>query len=289
MLAEYGVSEDPNLADPDSERIIFEANQPQSNHNGGHVAFAPDGYLYFSLGDGGGAHDGLAASPPTHGPRGHGQNLNTPLGALLRIDIDSGDPYTVPPDNPFVDRPGLDEIYAYGLRNVFRFSFDRGGSHELWLPDVGQNLIEEINIGTSGGNFGWSIREGAHCFDPANPNTPKPECDTAGLIDPIAEYTHNDGLAVIGGHVYRGSARPDLHGIYIFGDFSRNFGPTGRLFYIDTNGDRSQIFEIQLPEEYTPLDRYVYGFGEDSGGELYLLTATSLNPNTPTGELFRIR
>ncbi|MBD3333060.1 hypothetical protein GF356_09415, partial [candidate division GN15 bacterium] len=201
----------------------------------------------------------------------------------------NGTPYAIPADNPFVDKPGLDEIYAYGLRNAFRFSFDRGESHTMLIPDVGQNLFEEVNIGTRGGNYGWAIREGAHCFDPHNQNTPLPSCDTTGLIDPIAEYTHADGLAVIGGHVYRGATRPDLHGIYIFGDFSQNFGPTGRLFYIDMNNDRHTIYEVQLPEQYSPLNRYVYGFGEDDQGELYLLTTTSLNPNAPTGELFRIK
>jgi glucose/arabinose dehydrogenase len=288
VLAEYSVSTDPNIADPASEIIIYEADQPQWNHNGGHVAFGPDGYLYFTLGDGGGAHDGLADSPPSHGPDGNGQNIETALGTILRIDVDAGTPWVAPVDNPFVGITGLDEIFAYGFRNPFRFSFDQGGTNELVLADVGQNLFEEVNIVTNGGNYGWVIREGAHCFDPFNPNNPPVTCDTAGLIDPVAEYTHDDGLAVVGGHVYRGSAVPELEGIYLFGDFSEDFSTTGRIFYIDMDGDRSDIREVELPDDFSPFNRFVYGFGEDESGELYVTTAVSTDPTATTGEVFRI-
>ncbi|MCH8969500.1 MAG: PQQ-dependent sugar dehydrogenase, partial [Planctomycetes bacterium] len=158
-LAEYSVSEDDaNQADPDSEILLFSIDEPQFNHDSGEVAFGPDGFLYFTLGDGGGAHDGLADDPPSHGPIGNGQNIETALGAILRIDVDSPPqdplPYAIPPDNPFVGRPGVDEIYAYGMRNPYKFSFDDGlgGDGSLYVADVGQNLFEEVNIVVNGGN-----------------------------------------------------------------------------------------------------------------------------------------
>ena len=287
VLAEFFVSNDPNLADPDSEVILFEVDEPQFNHNGGEVAFGPDGLLYFSLGDGGGANDGLADDPPSHGPEGHGQNIDTVLGALLRIDVDGMAPFEVPPDNLFVGAPGADEIYAYGFRNPFKFSFDPL-TGDLYLADVGQNLFEEIDLVVNGGNYGWVIREGAHCFDPFNPDIPPPMCPTAGLIDPISEYDHGDGLAVIGGFVYRGTQNPSLFGKYLFGDFSRDFGPTGRLFYFDADGDPGDIFELQLPDK-NPLGRFVKGFGRDQDGEIYVLTSLDLGPIGTTGEVFRLK
>lgn len=289
VLAEFSVSGDPDVADAGSGVILFEVDEPQFNHNGGHLAFGHDGYLYFSLGDGGGAHDGLADVPISHGPGGNGQNTSTPLGAVLRIDVDGSAPYAIPPDNPFVGSPGLDEIYAYGLRNPYRFSFDRGGTHELILADVGQNLYEEINSIVNGGNYGWVIREGAHCFDPLDPNNPPVSCPTTGLIDPFAEYDHNDGIAIIGGYVYRGGLYSDLSGMYIFGDFSIDFGPTGRLFYLDADGDRSQIFEFQLPPPNDPLGLAVLGMGEDQEGNIYVLTNTQISPIGTGGQVFRIR
>ncbi len=231
VLAEFSVSADPDIANPGG-KIIFGIDEPQFNHDAGEVAFGPDGFLYFSLGDGGGGHDGLADDPPSHGPDGHGQNIDTALGAILRIDVDSGSPYAIPADNPFVGTEGLDEIYAYGLRNPYRFSFDDGpgGDGSLFLADVGQELFEEIDIIVKGGNYGWVLREGAHCFDPFDPFNPPESCDTSGLIDPIAEYTHADGgVAIVGGFVYRGIASPSLDGLYVFGDFSADFGPNGRL------------------------------------------------------------
>jgi glucose/arabinose dehydrogenase len=288
VLAEYQVSADPDIADPNSESILFEVDEPQFNHNAGHVAFGPDGLLYFSLGDGGGANDGLADLPPSHGPTGNAQNIETALGALLRIDVDGGAPFAIPPDNPFVGVAGLDEIYAYGFRNPYRFSFDRAGAGELFLADVGQNLFEEINVVTKGGNYGWVIREGAHCFDPFNPNVPPMSCSTAGLTDPLAEYDHSDGLAVIGGYVYRGALHPELFGRYIFGDFSRDFGLTGRLFYLDVDGDPSQILEFRLGPQDDPLGRVLLGFGEDEGGEIYVLANTQIGPIGSGGQVFRV-
>ena len=290
VLAEYRVDAgNPDVASSSSEVILFQVDKPQFNHNGGDLAFGPDGFLYFTLGDGGGANDGLADDPPSHGPGGNGQNFNTPLGSILRIDVDGGAPYVVPPDNPFVGVDGLDEIFAYGFRNPYRFSFDRGGSRELFVPDVGQNLFEEVNVVVKGGNYGWAIREGAHCFDALHPTVPPVYCETAGLIDPIAEYSHSDGgLAIVAGFVYRGSGIPELMGKYVFGDFSRDFGPTGSLYYLDAEGDRSKIFLFHLDGENNPLGLFVKGFGEDSEGELYLLASSGLGPSGTGGKVFRI-
>lgn len=296
VLAEFTVSSDPNVANPDG-KILFQADEPQFNHNSGHVAFGADGLLYFTLGDGGGAHDGLADDPPSHGPIGNGQNVLTPLGAILRIDVDRGLPYAVPNDNPFVGRPGADEIYAYGLRNPYRFSFDDEGSDDaddaaLYLADVGQNLFEEVNIVERGGNYGWVLREGFHCFDPLNPDIPPDDCPATGLsgeplLDPIAAYTHEEGIAVVGGFVYRGDSYPELAGKYIFGDFSRAFfAPLGRIFYIDVDGpDLSQILEFQLDE---PIDLFLFGFAQDENRELYALMSENLGPTGQGGKVYRL-
>jgi hypothetical protein len=153
---------------------------------------------------------------------------------------------------------------------------------------VGQALFEEINTVVNGGNYGWVTREGKHCFDPFNPSTPLASCDTTGLLEPFAEYDHNDGLAVVGGYVYRGSAFTALSGMYVFGDFSTNFGPTGRLFYLDADGVRSNIFEFHLAGGNDTLNEAVLGFGEDEDGELYLLSSSSISPTTPGGIVARI-
>jgi glucose/arabinose dehydrogenase len=328
VLSEFRVSGDPNIADPTSERVLFRIDEPQFNHDAGSVAFGPpsrrgkrhddhddDGddhgrrkskresrqLLYFSLGDGGGAHDGLADTPPSHGPIGNGQNVETALGTVLRIDVDKrpdpGLPYAIPKDNPFVGRPGLDEIYAYGLRNPYRFSFDDGpgGDGRLFLADVGQSLFEEINIIEKGGNYGWVITEGFFCFDPFNPGSPPMSCPGVGplgepLLNPIASYAHQDGIAVVGGFVYRGRRFPELVGKYVFGDFSRSFAPgNGRLFWLNADGALSQIFEFKFgPGTSAPLGLYVFGFGEDETGELYVLTSENLGPSGSTGQVFRI-
>ena len=323
ILAEFSVSNhNPNIADPTSQRIVFRIDEPQFNHDGGHVAFGPaeptgddddsdsdsdsddddDGdstrFLYFSLGDGGGAHDGLADTPPSHGPVGNGLNNTTNLGTILRIDVDQGSPYGIPPDNPFAGggcADGCDEIYAYGMRNPYRFSFDREDGR-LFLGEVGQGLYEEINIVQKGGNYGWVTTEGFHCFDPLNSGSPPSTCSGVGLngeplLNPVAEYSHLDGIAVIGGFVYRGSRSPELSGKYIFGDFSRTFIPAdGRLFWLDADGSPSDIFEFRVESPNDPLDRYLLGFGEDESGEIYVLTSRNLgpDPSTTTGEVFRI-
>lgn len=299
ILAEYRVSDnDPNLANAGSGVILFRVNKPQFNHNGGGVAFGPDGYLYFSLGDGGGAHDGLADNPPSHGPGGNGQNLSAVLGKMLRIDVSTPGAYTIPPDNPFVSTVGArPEIFAYGLRNPYAFSFDNlpGGDGRLIVADVGQGVWEEINFVTAGGNYGWVIREGAHCFDPFNPTVPPATCNATGLIDPVAEYPHTDngvinGISIIGGFVYRGRALPGLNGRYLFGDFSTAFGAAnGKLFSCDLSQPApAPITRLKLGADDAPLARFVKGFGRDAAGEVYVAVSNLGGPSGATGEIRRI-
>jgi len=301
VLAEFSVSDDANVANP-SGTILFRVDEPQFNHDAGEVAFGPDGFLYFTLGDGGGAHDGLADAPPSHGPIGNGQNIETALGAILRIDVDSPPQaplaYAIPPDNPFVGEPGSDEIYAYGLRNPYKFSFDDGpgGDGRLFLADVGQNLIEEVDVIVNGGNYGWVIKEGFSCFDPFNPLDPPDTCSDTGpsgepLLDPIVDYSHDEGgITVIGGFVYRASRSPSLVGTYVFGNFSDQFAvPTGRLYFLDeaTPGD-FEILQFRIGTEDVPYGLFLKGFGEDEDGELYACGSSALAPFGATGLVQRI-
>ena len=301
VLAEYSVSAgNPDLADPDSEAILFEVDEPQFNHDSGQVAFGPDGLLYWSLGDGGGANDGLSDVPPSHGPDGHGQNINTPFGSILRVDVDGPpDPglnYAIPPDNPFASGGGVPEIYAYGFRNPYRFSFDdgSGGDGALYVGDVGQDLFEEIDIVVRGGNYGWVIREGNNCFAPFKPGSPPEVCSNTGplgepLLDPVLDYDHSIGIAVIGGFVYRGSAYPELVGKYVFGDFSQDFGPTGRLFFTDIEGPSAfALREFFIAPDGEPLGQALFGIGEDEAGELYVLASDNIGPTGNLGVVFRI-
>jgi glucose/arabinose dehydrogenase len=249
VVEEHRVGTDPNAAEPDSDQLIFTTPQPASNHNGGMIAFGPDGYLYIALGDGGGADDRY----------GNGQNRDTPLGAILRIDVDGGDPYAVPAENPFADGGGVPEIWAFGLRNPWRFSFD---GDAVWIADVGQRLWEEIDRvdhRDRGLNFGWPIMEGFNCFQQAT-------CSEAGLTLPILEYPHADGAcSITGGYVYRGSSIPQLEGAYFYGDFCTGVVSS---FFVDGEG----VFAQRVWEELrTPG---LTSFGTDGAGELYL-TSTS--------------
>lgn len=246
VIAEYHVSaNDPNKADP-TGTITLVIDQPFDNHNGGQLAFGSDTYLYIALGDGGSGGD----------PFGNGQNLATLLGKLLRIDIDSGTPYVIPPDNPFVnDPPALGEIWAYGLRNPWRFSFDRI-THRLFAGDVGQDNYEEVDIISKGGNYGWNIMEGRHCYPPPTQN-----CDKTGLTPPIAEYSHSEGEAIIGGYVYRGAAIPGLRGVYVFGDYI-----SGKIW-----GLRMVSPGIWRRVLLLSSGKFISGFGQDAAGELYVL------------------
>ena len=243
---------DPPFGAPDvnSEITVLAAAQPYGNHNGGGLAFGPDGYLYVGLGDGGSAKD----------PLGHGQNLSTWLGAMLRIDVSTLDTvghYSVPPDNPFLGVPGAaPEIWAYGLRNPWRYSFDPVGG-ALWAGDVGQNKVEEIDILVAGGNYGWKIMEGSQCFSPAT------GCDQEGLELPVAEYPNPaEGKSVTGGVVYRGKALPALVGTYLFADFSY-----GTLWGLTPGEEEESWQRTKLLE----TGDYVSSFGTDVDGEVYIL------------------
>ena len=249
-ISEFRVSaDDPNTADTTSERVILEARQPAGNHNGGQLAFGPDGYLYIGLGDGGAADDRYR----------NGQNPTTLLGAILRIDVDrreDGAQYAIPPDNPFVGNGDgwREEIWAWGLRNPWRFSFDHL-TGDLWTGDVGQNAWEEIDLIEKGGNYGWNIMEGFHCFRPLV------DCRTEGLVLPIAEYGHGEGRSVTGGYVYRGSRLIRLQGTYLYGDFvTRN---VWGLRYED-----GQVVENRIiGRSPSPIA----SFGEDQAGEVYVV------------------
>jgi glucose/arabinose dehydrogenase len=258
ILAEYKISSgNPDRADPNSERKLMEIQEPESNHEGGCLAFGSDGYLYIGVGDGGGGGD-------HHGPIGNGQNLNTWLGKILRIDV-NGDPYQIPGDNPFVGRQNVKpEIWAYGLRNPWRFSFDKT-SHQLFAGDVGQNKYEEVDIIKKGGNYGWRIMEGLHVY-----NMPD-HADTSGLVPPINEYPHSIGISVIGGYVYRGKAIPALEGKYIFGDYN------GKFFSLSQNSDGSWERQSLNIEMNNDGNFQLFSFGEDNDGELYILGQTGNN------------
>lgn len=270
VVAEYKVSHNPDIADASSESIIMEIAQPESNHNGGCMAFGKDGYLYIGLGDGGGAGD-------KHGTIGHGQDLNTLLGSIIRIDVDGRKPYAIPPDNPFVNQPNVrPEMYAYGLRNPWRFSFDRA-TGRLFCSDVGQNKYEETNLIEKGKNYGWRIMEGNHCFDPPQ------GCNTSGLAMPIDEYDHSTGISVCGGYVYRGLMFPSLQGYYLFGDWS------GKLFYLKEENNQWIRGEILVNgNTKNDIDAKLNSFGEDEKGEVYAITQKLFGPKSPTGAVYRL-
>ncbi len=245
VVAEYRISGNGEVGDSASERIILSFNQPAANHNGGMLAFGPDGYLYISSGDGGGANDVF----------GNGQNLATLLGGILRIDVDGDQPYRVPPDNPLVGRPDArPELWAWGLRNPWRMSFDRL-TGLLFAGDVGQGSWEEIDLIRRGGNYGWNLMEGFHCFPPGT------QCDPEGLELPIAEYGRSEGISVTGGYVYRGPQPGELWGAYLFGDFG-----SGRIWAL-TPGP-SGLWNRRL---LLDTDLSISSFGEDEAGDLYVV------------------
>ncbi|MCH8850566.1 MAG: PQQ-dependent sugar dehydrogenase [Chloroflexi bacterium] len=226
------------------EHIVIEVPQPAANHNGGQLAFGPDGYLYVALGDGGGYGD----------PNRNGQDPSTLLGAILRLDV-SGDGYTVPPDNPFVGTPGVrPEIFAYGFRNPWRFSFDRE-TGELWAADVGQDKWEETDRVVAGGNYGWDELEGLECF--------RDGCSQDGFVAPRSVYDHSEGVAVIGGFVYRGRSLPRLAGWYIYGDWE-----SGKVWGVNTADESPPVLLAEA-------DGLITSFGELPDGELIVLTFNS--------------
>jgi glucose/arabinose dehydrogenase len=271
-------------------------DKPQFNHNGGTIAFGPDGYLYIPLGDGGGAND----VGPGHAPDGNGQNATTLLGKILRIDVDKtdgGKAYGIPADNPFVDREGvLPEIYALGFRNPWRIAFDVDGGERLFVSDAGQNLWEEVDIVTKGGNYGWNIREGTHCFDPGSPSKSPDSCPDKGargeqLIDPIIEYGHDLGRVVVGGYVYRGQALPELYGKYIFADWSNDFVHGNGTLLAATPSESGLWSWEEVEAAGRPSGRlglFIRSFGMDDEGEIYVLASAETGPVNNTGETFKV-
>jgi glucose/arabinose dehydrogenase len=254
VISRFRVSaDDPDRADPKSEEEIFRLQHPFWNHKGGTIAFGPDGFLYVGLGDGGAAAD----------PFGNGQDLGTLLGKILRIDVDRRDPglkYAIPRDNPFVGRDGArGEIWAYGIRNIWRLAFDRP-TETLWAADVGQDLWEEINLIRRGGNYGWNLREGKHPFGP------KGVGPRADLIEPIWEYHHDIGKSITGGSVYRGKRVPELVGKYLYADYV-----TGKVWALDYDHKAKKVaanYTISAP------NLPVMSFGEDDAGEVYFASRT---------------
>lgn len=287
-------SSSPASATNERELLIIE--QPQFNHNGGMLDFGPDGFLYISLGDGGGSND----QGDGHGVNGNGRNFENPLGAILRIDVDEAAPangrYGIPAINPFVGQSGLDEIIAYGFRNPFRFSFETLANNQFnfWVGDVGQNAIEEIDkISSSsfGGNYGWNYKEGSLFFYPPEDGgsafvsaDPPQGVALPNLIEPIAEYDHDEGISVIGGHVYSGSMIPDLVGRYVFADYGRSFSvASGRLFYLDQS---NQIKEFGIDGGQANI--FISSFAKGANQELYVLGSRSIRTDSDSGSLNRI-
>ena len=295
ILSEFHVDPaHPVTADPASERVILQFGQPQFNHSGGALGFGPDGMLYLGTGDGGGQGDASAG----HSPQGNAQDPTKLNGKILRLDVDGKRPYAIPADNPSLGTDARPEIYAYGLRNPWRLTWEPAGARRLIVSDVGYGRFEEIDVVEPGGNYGWRIREGTHCLDVKAPLTDPPTCATTGadgkpLIDPVLEYTHRAvGVAVVGGYVYEGSAQPALRDRYLFADFSADPSndlsrPLGSLLVADPSADGPWAWG-RLTLAGGPLDRYVTGMGQDGAGELYVLTRTNLGPVGRTGEVLKV-
>ncbi len=271
IVSRFRVASDPDRLDTKSEKVLIKLKQPFSNHNGGHMEFGPDGYLYISVGDGGKWGD----------PYNNAQNLGNLFGKILRIDVDTGDPYAIPDDNPFINNEDAkDEIWLYGLRNVWRFSFD-WGKGDVYLGDVGQDLWEEIDFvaaeNAGGQNFGWRVMEGNHCYNP------KEDCEPTGVL-PIFEYPNDanymkiltgmdepnvDGCSVTGGYVYRGSAISELQGTYFFADYC-----SGNIWTFKEKNGKATEFQNRTEEISLGgggFTNYISSFGEDNNGELYIV------------------
>ncbi|MGY3052429.1 glucose/arabinose dehydrogenase [Pedobacter sp. UYEF25] len=270
VVAEYRSTQSGSV-DPNSGRVILAVDEPDGNHNGGCLKFGPDGYLYVSFGDGGGQHD-------KHGPIGNGQNMNTLLGKILRIDVNTDSGYKVPADNPFVDSADVKpEIWAYGFRNPYRMSFDKV-TKQLFVGEVGQDLWEEVDIVKKGANYGWKIMEGTHCHN--DENKPDDGCDIKGLTMPIDEYSHKIGISIMGGYVYNGTEIPALKSNYFFADW------TGPMFYLKQNGTKWNRGNVKLAN--FPENLKITGINEDENGELYLLTNPDTGPGNKKCGIFKI-
>ncbi len=267
VIAEYQYTDGLAPLDPNSGRVIFTIENPQSNHNGGCLQFGPDGYLYISVGDGGGQGD-------KHGTIGNGQDMDTWHGKILRVDVNTESTYLVPKDNPFIGKEGYKpEIWAYGFRNPWRFSFDKT-TGQLFVGDVGQDKWEEVDIVKKGANYGWRIAEGTHCYNPAT------ACDLKGITMPISEYPHTEGLSVTGGYVYNGKQLPGLKNKYVFADW------TGPVFYLQKVGTKWSKGKITL--QNFPKTARITSFGEDQDGELYVLTNPETGPENKEGIVYKI-
>jgi glucose/arabinose dehydrogenase len=296
VVSSFRVSADnPNQVDPASEQRILQFEQPQANHNGGGLGFGPDGDLYIGVGDGGSEGD----IGPGHTAGGNAQDTSKLNGKILRIDVSGASGYTIPADNPFARSGGRPEIYAFGLRNPWRFSWEPAGQHRLLASDVGWGRYEEVDVIVAGGNYGWPIREGLHCLDVSAPLSDVPTCastDKRGkpLIDPVFEYTHAAvGIAIVGGFVYHGSAIPSLAGKYVFADLSQDWTgntPIGRgSILAATPSDGAGTWPwAKLSITGDPRLGFVAGFGEDAAGELYVLTRDQLGATGDTGQVLEI-
>lgn len=286
-------ADDPDKADPNYERVIHQLDWPQFNHNGHWIDFGPDGYLYISTGDGGYANDwGIGHNVSI----GNGQDLMSLHGKMLRIDVDGGEPYGIPQDNPFVGRnDAMPEIYALGLRNPWRCSFDMGGSNELFCGDVQQNSFEEVSIISKGANLGWRVMEASHCFDYMNPNEHPASCEQAGLTMPVMEYKNctaipNDcmGISVTGGYVYRGPHKA-WDGKYIFGDWSKSFSEMDGQIFVGTKGaDGKWSMEKATVTNMEGGLPYMLAFAQDAAGEVYALTSISTGPVGGHDKIYKI-
>jgi glucose/arabinose dehydrogenase len=290
-VSEMTVSKDsPNRANANSEKIISQIDWPQFNHNGHWIGFGPDGKLYVSTGDGGYANDWGIGHNVTEG---NGQDLTTPLGKMLRLDVDKDD--LVPADNPYVGRNDANpQIWAHGLRNPWRCSFDMRGGRELYCGDVQQNSYEEISIVSKGANLGWRKMEADKCFDYVNPNKHPASCDKAGLTDPIIVYKNCtavpqgcQGISVTGGYVYRGAHKP-WDGKYIFGDWSKSFASMdGQIFFGTKGSDGKWTMDQASVQGMSPLP-YILAFAQDEAGEVYALTSISTGPVGGHDKIYRI-
>lgn len=285
VIASWKVTAGGGKVDPASRKELLRIDEPQFNHNGGMIAFGPDGFLYIGLGDGGGGND----LGPGHNPEiGNGQDKNVILGKMLRIDVNGSDSanraYGIPKDNPFTSGGGLREIYALGMRNPWRFCFDGA---QLIVADVGQNKVEMVHRIERGGNYGWRLKEGAFKFDKTGQITKAGSDVPAGLSDPVFQYDHDEGTSITGGFVYHGKALPALAGKYVFADYRSPAKPaTGRLFFGDLA--TGTIVEARLGQDDRDLGFLVKGFGLDHDGELYLLGSARQGPSADGGVVLKL-
>jgi glucose/arabinose dehydrogenase len=303
-ISEFRLAQDVLRVDLNTEKILLEFDDPQSNHNGGSLVFGHDNYLYISIGDGGRANDtgpGHVSDWYSVNGGGNAQNIEANfLGKILRIDVESGNPYGIPPSNPFIEKPGMDEIFAFGFRNPYRMTFDKEGDHDLIVADAGQALWEEVSVIQKGGNYGWNVKEGNHCFNAADSSKVLTSCPTVDkrgkeLIDPVLELNNwqnplgGKATTIIGGYVYRGEKIDSWKGKYVFGTFSQTPAtPNGELFIATMGGSLWQYKEASLKNNPNDLGYYLKGFGQDDDNELYITVSSKPGPEGNTGKVFKL-